>query len=140
MWLQHTLIPKHSQIWDTGGVGLPMLTLPAASTADSGISDGACSFIERATACAGGAGAAGTAAQPPDLGACLLQQKLQMVALCIARRAAARRGGTTTPTTAAGPREFGAQLSLGSGASWHCPLAGLLAWCRPPDHVDADER
>ena len=66
-------------------------------------------------ACAGGAGASEAAAQPPDLGACLLQQKLQMVALCIARRAAARRGGATTPTVAPGPGEFGAQLSLGSG-------------------------
>jgi hypothetical protein len=90
--------------------------------------------------CAGGAGASETAAQPPDLGACLLQQKLQMVALCIARRAAARRGGATTPTAAAGPGELGAQLSLGGEAPWRCPSAGLLAVCNPHGHVSADDQ
>lgn len=51
---------------------------------------------------AGGAGSADAVARPPDLSACLLQQKLQMVALCIARRASSRRSGATTPTMAAG--------------------------------------
>lgn len=37
---------------------------------------------------AGGPGGGGGAAEAPDLGAMLLHQKLQMVALCIARRAA----------------------------------------------------
>jgi hypothetical protein len=72
----------------------------------------ACTAADLADVCAGGAGAAEAVAQPPDLGSCLLQQKLQMVALCIARRAAARRGDATTPTTAGGPCECVCLVSM----------------------------
>ncbi len=51
---------------------------------------------------AGGAGGGSGEAEAPDLGACLLQQKLQMLALCIARRSSQCRGGQTTPTTTTG--------------------------------------